>query len=74
MENKTAEPTIKSVTNCPTCGAECEVHGNATHYYVPISVIKLRRIEDLEKDIQELKSELARYEIHDLKRKQSLNK
>lgn len=27
--------TIKSVTNCPTCGAECTVEGDTTHYYVP---------------------------------------
>ena len=26
--------TIKSVTNCPTCGAECKVNGN--HNYVPV--------------------------------------
>ncbi len=27
--------TISSVTNCPTCGAECSVEGDTTHYYVP---------------------------------------
>lgn len=27
--------TISSVTNCPTCGAECNVEGDTTHYYVP---------------------------------------
>jgi hypothetical protein len=26
---------IKTVTNCPTCGAECIVEGKTTHYYVP---------------------------------------
>jgi hypothetical protein len=26
---------IKTVTNCPTCGAECTVEGKTTHYYVP---------------------------------------
>lgn len=28
--------TIKSVTNCPTCGSECKVEGGTTHHYVPI--------------------------------------
>ncbi len=28
--------TIKSVTNCPTCGSECKVNGEGeTHFYVP---------------------------------------
>lgn len=27
--------TIKSVTKCITCGGECEVKGDTTHYYVP---------------------------------------
>jgi len=28
--------TIKTVTNCPTCGAECKVAGEGeTHYYIP---------------------------------------
>jgi len=29
------EPTIKSVTNCPTYGAECTIEGDVTHCYVP---------------------------------------
>jgi CRISPR type III-B/RAMP module RAMP protein Cmr1 len=30
--------TIKSVTNCPTCGAECKIGGtnDSTHYYIPV--------------------------------------
>lgn len=31
------EPSIKSVTNCPTCGAECDIAGDETHYYIPKS-------------------------------------
>jgi len=27
--------TIKPVINCPTCGAECKVGGEETHYYIP---------------------------------------
>lgn len=27
--------TVTSVTNCPTCGTECDVGGDTTHYYVP---------------------------------------
>ena len=30
---------IKTITNCPTCGAGCRVDGDdkeGTHYYVPI--------------------------------------
>jgi hypothetical protein len=34
MKNK-ENVTIKSVTNCPTCGSECKVEGGNTHYYVP---------------------------------------
>lgn len=30
-----AEGVISTVTNCPTCGAECTVEGKTTHYYVP---------------------------------------
>lgn len=26
--------TCRVVTTCPTCGGECEVKGNTTHYYV----------------------------------------
>ncbi len=29
-------PTIKSVTNCPTCGVEVKVVGRTTHHYVPV--------------------------------------
>jgi len=33
---KPKEETIKSVTHCPTCGAECKVSGEGdTHYYEP---------------------------------------
>lgn len=35
---ETNKETIKSVTNCPTCGAECKIgtgDGNS-HYYIPI--------------------------------------
>lgn len=35
MEKKVIEPTIKSVTNCVTCGSECDVNTDGTtHYYV----------------------------------------
>ena len=28
--------TIKSITNCPTCGVECKIGGNGTtHFYIP---------------------------------------
>lgn len=27
--------TVKPVTNCPVCGAECKVGGEETHYYIP---------------------------------------
>lgn len=27
--------TIKSTTNCPTCGSECNVVGDSTHNYEP---------------------------------------
>lgn len=29
--------TIRSITNCPTCGAECNIEGSeeGTHFYVP---------------------------------------
>lgn len=30
-----ADGVISTVTNCPTCGAECTVEGKTTHYYVP---------------------------------------
>ena len=32
-----SEPTIKSVTNCPTCGSECEIGSgdSGSHYYIP---------------------------------------
>lgn len=26
---------INTVTNCPTCGCECTIQGEETHYYVP---------------------------------------
>ena len=29
------EPTIKSVTSCPTCGTECTISETTTHYYIP---------------------------------------
>lgn len=29
--------TIKSVTNCPTCGSQCKVEGSTTHHYIPIN-------------------------------------
>ncbi len=28
--------TIKSITNCPTCGVEVKVVGKTTHHYVPV--------------------------------------
>ena len=49
MKNK-ENVTIKSVTNCPTCGSECKVEGGNTHYYVPI---KKYTEEDIRNAIRE---------------------
>ena len=36
VEPVVTDETIKSVTNCPTCGSECFVGGNGTtHFYIP---------------------------------------
>lgn len=33
---KEEKETIKSVTNCPTCGSECTIGGDSTtHFYIP---------------------------------------
>lgn len=37
--------TIKSVTTCPTCGGECEVKGDTTHYYISLTE-QLRKEKD----------------------------
>ena len=36
--DKQPTQTVKSITNCPTCGSECTVGGDdkeGTHYYIP---------------------------------------
>lgn len=41
---------INSKTFCPTCGSECKVEGNTTHFYVPVytekSIATLKQIID----------------------------
>lgn len=46
------ETTIKSVTNCPTCGSECEVGSgdSGSHYYIPKS--KPQEIEWISSEIK----------------------
>jgi len=39
--------TIKSVTHCPTCGSECSVEGDVTHYYVPKNKYTQEEVENL---------------------------
>ena len=54
MEKKVIEPTIKSVTNCVTCGSECDVNTDGTtHYYVS----KTERFKTELKDAVELVKE-----------------
>jgi DNA repair exonuclease SbcCD ATPase subunit len=36
---------MRTVTNCPTCGAECKVEGNTTHYYVPVCKDRIAELE-----------------------------
>jgi hypothetical protein len=42
---------IKSQTNCPTCGAKCNVGGEGeTHYYIPLA----RQVDLTQDDIEEM--------------------
>ena len=44
---------IKTVTHCPTCGAECTVEGDVTHYYKPVAIDRIEELEANEKKWKE---------------------
>lgn len=49
------DPTIKTVTTCPTCGSQCKVIGSdeGTHFYEPIKIAQLHSQEERDKSAQE---------------------
>lgn len=51
--------TIKTVTKCPTCGAECEIkssRGGSTHWYDPKGkgVLEGKAAEELRKALRDI--------------------
>lgn len=49
--------SIKTTTNCPTCGQKCTVEGETTHHYVPVVPAMTRRLHDARKEVDDLKKE-----------------
>jgi len=43
--------SIKTTTNCPTCGQKCTVEGETTHHYVPVVPAMTRRLHDARKRV-----------------------